>query len=72
MPFYVKIQGADSPDATITVPTPRPPMMGLVFSSRVFHMILEVTDDGSPSLTSYRRAIITISDKDANGAACKK
>ncbi|MCB2074679.1 MAG: DUF1593 domain-containing protein [Novosphingobium sp.] len=29
-------------------------------SSYAVHIILEVTDDGSPSLTSYRRAIITL------------
>jgi hypothetical protein len=71
VPFVVNIEGADSIEATIKVPTPMPPIRGLEFS-HVFHVILEVTDDGSPQLTSYRRAIIQISNKNSNGVPCPK
>ena len=31
---------------------------------QTIHVILEVSDDGSPSLTSLRRAVVTIEPKD--------
>jgi hypothetical protein len=59
----VSIAGADTSRATVTptevcrpqwlpVQTPCP--------TGVAHIILEVTDDGSPALTSYRRIILTV------------
>lgn len=47
------IQGADNVDATITVPQQA--------SGRTIHVILEVTDDGKPPLTAYRRIILRVS-----------
>ena len=53
----VPIQGADAVDATITVPQQA--------SGRTIHIILEVTDDGKPPLTAYRRIIIEVSGQPA-------
>lgn len=46
------IEGADGAEATVV--TPR------VFSDRVIHLILEVTDDGEPALTSYKRMVVNL------------
>src|SRR5690606_30568984 len=48
-PGEVMIEGADSPVARVQVPTD--------LGDRTIHVILEVTDDGTPALTSYRRVI---------------
>ena len=45
-------EGADSAEATVS--TLR------VFSDRVIHLILEVTDDGEPELTSYKRMVVNL------------
>ncbi len=60
----ITITGADTPKATVTATAtcrPRwiagracPPSPGIA------HVILAVTDDGSPSLTSYRRIVLTV------------
>ena len=61
----VKIDGADTAGATVT-PTaaargrfgpPGPPRAG----TGIAHIILAVTDSGSPALTSYRRIILAVS-----------
>ena len=49
-PGEVSIAGADTTDATISVP---PQAAGEI------HVILEVTDEGTPPLTAYRRVILT-------------
>ena len=49
----VAIRGADTEKAVVTVPSDA--------SGRRLHIILEVTDDGTPPLTAYRRAIIKVS-----------
>jgi hypothetical protein len=46
----VVIEGKDSNKARIKVPED--------FSGKTLHVICEVTDSGSPNLTSYRRIII--------------
>ena len=53
----VPIQGFDQPKAWFTVPTQRvmPPGTGTM------HIILAVTDHGTPRLTRYRRVIVTVS-----------
>jgi hypothetical protein len=48
----VGISGRDSENVSFTAP--------LVRSPRTIHIILEVTDDGNPNLTSYRRLIFTV------------
>ena len=52
----VVIQDFDRPRASFTVPTERvmPPGTGTM------HIILAVTDDGTPRLTRYRRVIVTV------------
>jgi hypothetical protein len=47
------IQGADGPEATLTVPADA--------AGRTVHVILEVTDAGSPPLTAYRRLVLKVS-----------
>ena len=59
----VAVAGADAPKATVT-PTAaaRPGWRGgpRATATGVAHVILAVTDDGSPPLTSYRRVILTV------------
>ena len=48
----VSISGSTSMNARFTAPP--------VDSSETIHIILEVTDNGNPNLTSYRRLVVTI------------
>ncbi len=62
----VKIDGADTSKATVTA-TARCGPMWIKFPIKCVgtgtaHIILAVTDDGSPSLTSYRRIILNVHD----------
>lgn len=47
------IQGAGAVEATITIPNEA--------SGRTIHVILAITDDGTPPLTAYRRVILEVS-----------
>jgi len=62
----VAIQGADSARAVVT-PTAacRPKWLPIpsACATGIAHIILAVTDNGSPSLTSYRRVILTVHGK---------
>lgn len=49
-PGEVSIAGADTAEATISVPTQ---------AAGEIHVVLEVTDEGTPPLTAYRRVILT-------------
>ena len=49
------IQAADKIEAVVTVPKDA--------AGRTIHVILEVTDNGRPPLTAYRRAILNVSGK---------
>jgi hypothetical protein len=40
-----------------------------VEKGQLLHLILEVTDNGTPSLTSYRRVLIQVTNKELRGAA---
>jgi hypothetical protein len=57
------IDGADGPRATVT-PTaacrPNWLPLGPPCTNGVAHVILAVTDDGAPSLTSYRRVVLNV------------
>ncbi len=60
----VSLSGDDKPVAQVTVKSPcRPMWLPLVpcQGQGVMHVILAVTDNGSPRLTSYRRIIIQVS-----------
>jgi len=50
-----EIGGADGLEAVVTVPA--------AAAGRTIHVILEVTDDGKPPLTAYRRAILAVGGK---------
>jgi hypothetical protein len=56
-PDTVDISGS-GPDVEVRIPL-KNSRGGAPAAKRSFHVILEVTDDGAPRLTSYRRAIIT-------------
>lgn len=46
------IAGASGPEAVVTVPQDA--------AGRTIHIILEITDQGSPSLTAYRRVVLEV------------
>jgi hypothetical protein len=46
------MSGSTSKNASFTAPS--------VGSSQTVHIILEVTDNGRPNLTSYRRLVVTV------------
>jgi len=60
----VTISGEEEPQAKVTVHSPcRPAWISGMVPCRedgVAHIILEVTDEGSPRLTSYRRIIVRV------------
>ena len=59
----VSISGADTAKATVTATAVcRPQWLprGKCLGTGTAHIILAVTDDGSPRLTSYRRVILTV------------
>jgi hypothetical protein len=59
----ITIADANRPRAKLTVArscTPPLPGMTAPCGSRTAHVILEVTDDGSPRLTAYRRIIVNV------------
>jgi len=60
----VTISGADTPKAVVTATaTCRPGWLNRGAgcpADGIAHIILAVTDDGSPKLTSYRRVVLTV------------
>jgi len=60
-PQALQISGADSEDAVVIAPAAVKPAPNLDIPDWCeYHVILEVTDDGTPPLKSYRRAVITV------------
>jgi hypothetical protein len=60
-PQAIAISGADSLDATVVAPmTARPAPNVDIPSEVVYHIVLSVTDEGSPSLTRYRRVLLKV------------
>jgi hypothetical protein len=60
-PQELAINGASTTEATVVAPVNRKPSFNVELPSEVrYHIILSVTDDGSPPLTRYRRVILTI------------
>ena len=49
----IQLQGADLPECSVMIPDDA--------AGSVIHLVLEVTDSGTPALTSYRRVIINVS-----------
>ena len=60
----VAMDGATTKNASFTAPS--------IDSSSTIHVILEVTDNGSPSLTSYRRLVVTVNPGDRPSAYSMK
>jgi hypothetical protein len=61
----------------VTLPPPEKCAVELVSGKPVergqlLHLILEVTDDGAPSLTSYRRVLIQVTNRELRGGAEKE
>lgn len=57
------LDGADAPRVTVTPAAACRPFwlpMGPPCTEGVAHVILAVTDDGTPALTSYRRVVLTV------------
>lgn len=52
----IQVENADQQDATLLVPTRKPMHYGDI------HVILAVTDTGTPSLTRYQRVIVTVTE----------
>lgn len=51
-PGAVTVETADMPAATLAVPADA--------AGKVIHVVLEVTDTGTPALTRYRRVVVTV------------
>lgn len=70
----MKIEKKDSEGRVVDVTLPPPEKCCVELLSRdaiaegqILHLILEVTDSGTPSLTSYRRVVIQATNKDLKG-----
>ncbi|MBR5211094.1 MAG: DUF1593 domain-containing protein [Bacteroidales bacterium] len=48
----IQLQGADLPECSVMIPDEA--------AGSVIHLVLEVTDSGTPALTSYRRVVINV------------
>jgi hypothetical protein len=60
-PQEVAINDASSVEATVVAPATRKPAPNVDLPSEAtYHIILSVTDDGSPALTRYRRVILKV------------
>jgi len=60
-PQAVAISGDETEDATVIAPRATKPAPNMAVPDQcAYHVILEATDDGSPPLKSYRRAVITV------------
>jgi hypothetical protein len=75
----LQIRPLDAESRTIAVTLPPPEACAVDFMSRkpvligqLLHLILEVTDTGTPNLTSYRRVLIQITNKELRGGAMVK
>jgi hypothetical protein len=74
----LKIRHIDSDGHKVEVELPPPDRCAIDMHSRqpvlkgqLLHLILEVTDSGTPPLTSYRRILIQCTNKDLKGSEKK-
>ncbi|KAH6639181.1 hypothetical protein C7974DRAFT_461452 [Boeremia exigua] len=70
--LQIKTLDGDGQKVEVTLPPPEKCAVELmsrkpVQQGQLLHLILEVTDDGVPSLTSYRRVLIQATNKDLKG-----
>lgn len=60
-PQELVINGADTNEAVVVAPTTVKPAPNVALPSEArYHIILSVSDDGTPSLTRYRRVVLTV------------
>ncbi|KAL2212404.1 DUF1593-domain-containing protein [Sarocladium strictum] len=69
-----KVNADDERVVQVTLPQPEKCCVELlsrdpVAEGQVLHIVLEVTDSGTPSLTSYRRVVIQATNKDLKGGS---
>jgi hypothetical protein len=69
---------ADTAAHTATVSLPPPEKCAIDFMTgkaqamgQVFHIVLQVSDNGSPQLTTYKRVVIQVTNKDLRGGRNK-
>ena len=71
-PQQVSIAGAETSDVEVIAPQAVKPAPNVdIPKQNVFHIILEAKDDGTPPLTSYRRAVITVPTTDSPAGIAK-
>jgi hypothetical protein len=60
-PQELVITGADTADARVAIPRTQKPAPNVDTPAEVvYHVVLSVTDDGTPALTRYRRVLLTV------------
>jgi len=71
----LQITPLDSEGRKVEVRLPPPAKSAVEFKTRrpvavgqLLHLVLEVTDDGTPNLTSYRRVLVQVLNKELKGA----
>ncbi len=68
-PQELTISGSDSEEAKIVVPTTRKPAPNVdTPTDTVYHVVLSVTDEGSPPLTRYRRILVNVPTRGTQAA----
>ena len=71
-PQQVSIAGAETSEVEVIAPQAVKPAPNVdIPKQNVFHIILEAKDDGTPPLTSYRRAVITVPTADSPAGIAK-
>ncbi|KAH7367372.1 cellulose-binding protein [Plectosphaerella cucumerina] len=69
------IEGGDSSKAKVTLPPPEKCCFDMFVTQKpipkgqLLHLILEVTDNGTPALTTYKRVLIQTTNKELRGKA---
>jgi len=60
-PQELTLSGADSKEVQVMTPATQKPAPNVdIPSERLYHVVLSVTDDGTPPLTRYRRVLVTV------------
>ncbi len=63
-PQEVTVSGADTKDAQLTIPATLKPAPNVETPPEMlYHIMLSVTDEGTPPLTRYRRVLVTVPTK---------
>jgi hypothetical protein len=72
MELVIKSIDVEGRKVKVTIPPPEKCAVDLMSRKpqergQLLHLVLEVTDDGTPSLTSYRRVLIQVTNKELRG-----